>query len=262
MRQDKKLILGMALLFFITFVSLGTLVITEKLAPFYTDRIQTKIEDYIQENYEEEKENLELGKIAYKTPTYKVKVSNKKNSNLYFTITYENNEIKDTYKTDYLEGKTLLSSIEKELEEKIEKELNLDTTITFPLTLDQYTNQIRKNIINNKLENINIYNIELSINGQITQNNINGLVTNIENNITKIKGLNINPNYYTINITSKRQGRTLTIEDLTDNTLQSETLAQVITYILSDDETKAVTNSDNILTENHLSYEYRKYGDE
>ena len=44
MKQDKKLILGMALLFFITFVSLGTLVVTEKLAPYYTDKIKIKME--------------------------------------------------------------------------------------------------------------------------------------------------------------------------------------------------------------------------
>lgn len=262
MRQDKKLILGMALLFFITFVSLGTLVVTEKLAPFYTDRIEKKIEAYIEKNYKNEQNDLKLGKITYKTPTYQVKVKNKDNPNLYFTITYENKEIKDTYKEDYLEGKTLLTSIEKKLEEKIKKSLNLDTKITFPLTLDKYTNQIKENIINNNLENINIYNIELSINGQITQNNILNLISNIETNITKIKDLNINPNYYTINITNKKQGRMLTINNLTENTLQPETLAQVITYIMTDNENKEVTNSDNILTENHLSYEYRKYGDE
>ena len=262
MKQDKKLILGMALLFFITFVSLGTLVVTEKLAPFYTNRIEKKIKDYIEKNYKDEQDNLELGKITYKTPVYQVKVKSKDNPNLYFTITYKNKNIKDTYNKDYLEGKTLLTSIEKKLEEKIQKNLNLDTKITFPLTLDKYTNQIKENIINNNLENINIYNIELSINGQITQDNILNLVSNIETNITKIKELNINPNYYTINIINKKQGRTLTINNLTENTLQAETLTQVITYIMTDDETKAVTNSDNILTDNHLSYEYRKYGDE
>ena len=62
MRQDKKLILGMALLFFITFVTLGTLVVTEKLAPFYTDKIEKKFINYINKNYKDEKANFKIGK--------------------------------------------------------------------------------------------------------------------------------------------------------------------------------------------------------
>ena len=50
MRQDKKLILGMALLFFITFVSLGTIVVTEKLAPYYTDKIKIKMNECLEQN--------------------------------------------------------------------------------------------------------------------------------------------------------------------------------------------------------------------
>ena len=47
MRQDKKLMLGMTILFLITFVIFGTIVTTEKLAPFFTDRIKTKFETYL-----------------------------------------------------------------------------------------------------------------------------------------------------------------------------------------------------------------------
>ena len=98
MRQDKKLILGMALLFFITFVTLGTLVVTEKLAPFYTDKIEKKFINYINKNYKDEKENFKIGKITYKATVYKVKVTNKNNKDLYFTMTYQNKKIKSTYK--------------------------------------------------------------------------------------------------------------------------------------------------------------------
>ena len=58
MRQDKKLILGMALLFFITFVSLGTIVVTEKLAPYYTDKIKLKMNEYLKQNYPKESDNF------------------------------------------------------------------------------------------------------------------------------------------------------------------------------------------------------------
>ena len=78
MKQDKKLILGMALLFLITFVSFGTIVVTEKLAPFFTDKIKTKFETYIEKNYKDDKNNLTIGKITYKNQQYKAKISNKK----------------------------------------------------------------------------------------------------------------------------------------------------------------------------------------
>ena len=97
MRQDKKLILGMALLFFITFVSLGTIVVTEKLAPYYTDKIKLKMNEYLKQNYPKESDNFKLGKITYKTQKYTAKVTNKTNKNLYFTISYNNKIVKDSY---------------------------------------------------------------------------------------------------------------------------------------------------------------------
>ena len=85
MRQDKKLMLGMTILFLITFIFFGTLVTTEKLAPYYTNKIKERFENYIKENYKEENNNLKIGKITYKNQQYKAKVSNKNNKDLYFT---------------------------------------------------------------------------------------------------------------------------------------------------------------------------------
>ena len=49
MRQDTKLMLGMTLLFFITFIVFGTIVTTEKLARFFTHRIKQKFEINLKE---------------------------------------------------------------------------------------------------------------------------------------------------------------------------------------------------------------------
>ena len=87
MRQDKKLMLGMTILFLITFIFFGTLITTEKLAPYYTDKIKERFENYIKENYKEENNNLKIGIITYKNQQYKAKVSNKNNKDLYITIT-------------------------------------------------------------------------------------------------------------------------------------------------------------------------------
>ena len=262
MRQDKKLMLGMAILFFITFVSLGTLVVTEKLAPFYTDKIKERMTDYINEKYPTEKDNLKIGKITYQAQVYKAKVTNKKNDNLYFTITYQNKDIKDTYQKDYSKGKTLITTIEKNLEKKIKDNLNIETTISFPLTLNKYTNQIKENMINNNLDNINVYDIELSIPAKLKATNIETIVNDINTTVTNLHSININPNHYTINIKSDEERRMLTIYDLTDATLQKDSLTHVLNYIMIDNEKEEITEGEKIVNQYSLSYEYIRYGDE
>lgn len=259
MRQDKKLILGMALLFFITFVALGTIVVTEKLAPYYTDKIKIKMNEYLKEKYPEEVDNFKLGKITYKTQVYTAKVANKNNKNLYFTISYQNKKIKDTYRKDYLKGNTLLTTIEEELEKKIKNNLNIKSTIIFPLTLDKYTTKIKEDIINNNINELNIYNISFSINSDLTQDNIYNLTIELTNKIKEINTLNIYPNHYTITINSKKENKSLTIKNLTNKTLDQQNLTQIISYIMIEDEK---TSENNIIKENNISYEYKRYGDE
>ena len=245
MKQDKKLILGMALLFLITFVSFGTIVVTEKLAPFFTDKIKTKFETYIEKNYKDDKNNLTIGKITYKNQQYKAKVSNKKNKNWYFYITYQNKKIKDTYKEDYLEGKTLLTSIERKIEKKVKDELNQKVTITFPLTLNKYTNQIKENLISNNLKEIKTYDITLTITTPtLTTENIN---KELEKRIQELYQINIYPNHYTIKINSKDEK--LTITNLTEKTMKKEYRTQIINDIINN------TNS-NIIKENNITYNY------
>ena len=234
MRQDKKLILGMALLFFITFVTLGTLVVTEKLAPFYTDKIEKKFINYINKNYKDEKDNFKIGKITYKATVYKVKVTNKNNKDLYFTMTYQNKKIKSTYKKDYLEGKTLLNKTKTNLEKKIKKNLN-----------------IKEDIINN--ENTNIYNIEYEITNKLSLEEIPYITNEISKTTTSLNDLNITPNYTTISI--KGNNKSLTLKNLTNKTLQSNYLNQIITNILTGNNLES-------LKENNLSYEYKEYGDD
>ena len=123
MRQDKKLMIGMTLLFLITFIFLGTLVTTEKLSPYFTNKINEKFKKYLEEKYPNEIENFIIEKTTYNKKQYQTKVVNQKNKNLYFIITYKNKKITDTYKNDYLKGKTILKTIEQELQQKIKNEV-------------------------------------------------------------------------------------------------------------------------------------------
>lgn len=249
MRQDKKLMLGMTILFLITFIFFGTLVTTEKLAPYYTDKIKERFENYIKENYKEENNNLKIGKISYKNQQYKAKVSNKNNKDLYFTITYQNKEITDTYKKDYLEGRTLLNKLEKNLEEKIKENTDQSVTISIPLSLDKYTNKIQENLINNNLENTKIYDIEFTINSNIE---ITSIVNKIEEIIAELSSMNIYPNHYNITINNKKSK--LTINNLTNNTIEKTTLTKIISDIITNNES-------DIIKTNNISYQYTNKGE-
>lgn len=249
MRQDKKLMLGMTILFLITFIFFGTLVTTEKLAPYYTDKIKERFENYIKENYKEENNNLKIGKITYKNQQYTAKVSNKNNKDLYFTITYQNKEIKDTYKKDYLEGRTLLNKLEKNLEEKIKENTTKNISISIPLSLDEYTNKIQENLINNNLENTKIYDIELTINSNIETTDI---VNKIEEIVTELSSMNIYPNHYNITINNKKNK--LTINNLTNNTIEKTTLTKIISDIITNNES-------DIIKTNNISYQYTNKGE-
>ena len=249
MKQDKKLMLGMTLLFLITFVSLGTLVATEKLSPYFTNKMKEKFETYIEKEYKDEKDEFKIEKITYKNQKYQAKVSNKGNKNLYFTISYQNKKITDTYKKDYLKGKTLLNTIEKELEQKIKREMNKKVIINFPLTLDKYTTQVKENLIKNDLNNINLYNIEFSINNNLEPNSITEKIQNI---IQKLNSININPNEYKITINNKN--KTLTINNLTTQTLEKNNLLQIINDIINNNES-------DIIKTNNITYEYTNKGE-
>lgn len=77
MKQDKKLILGMSLLFLITFVFFGTLIVTEKLAPLYTNKVKEKFIAYLTKNYKNNSE-FTLKNVTYTPQKYEAKVTNKK----------------------------------------------------------------------------------------------------------------------------------------------------------------------------------------
>ena len=249
MRQDKKLMLGMTILFLITFVIFGTIVTTEKLAPFFTDRIKTKFETYLKENYKTETKNLKIGKITYKNQVYEAKVTNKENKNLYFSIYYQNKKITDTYTKDYKQGKTLITSLEKELEKEIKNEINKNVTITFPLTLNKYSKTLQQRLIkNDNIKSSNLYNISFNIKAKLIPEEITNKIIEMD---TKLKEKNILPNEYSITINNNEDNTKLKINNLTQNTLEITSLYQIISDIINNNES-------DIIKINNITYQYTK----
>lgn len=250
MKQDKKLILGMSLLFLITFVFFGTLIVTEKLAPLYTNKVKEKFIAYLTKNYKNNSE-FTLKNVTYTPQKYEAKVTNKKNKDLYFTITYKNKKITDTYKKDYLEGKTLLNKLEKALEKDIKDHLNQEVKVTFPLTLNKYTKIVQEDLLNNNSKKTNMYDISLTITSIINQTEITNKITTLNN---ELKSLNIIPNHYTITIKSKNNNDKLTIKNLTQKTIEKNILFQITSDIITNKES-------NLLKNNNVTFEYINKGE-
>lgn len=251
MKQDKKLMLGMTILFLITFIIFGTIVTTEKLAPFFTDRIKTKFETYLKENYKQENKNLKIGKITYKNQVYEAKVTNKENKKLYFSIYYQNKKITDTYAKDYKKGKTLLNHLEKDLENEIKKQINKTVTITFPLTLNKYSSIIKQKLINEEdITSSKLYNISLGITSSIDPTEITNKILEIT---LKLQEQNIIPNEYSITINNKKENTKLKVNHLTQTTLEFNSLHQIINDIINNNES-------DIITANNITYQYTKGG--
>lgn len=250
MKQDKKLMLGMTLLFLITFVFFGTLIVTEKLAPLYTNKVKEKFTAYLTKKYKNNNE-FTLEKVTYTHQKYEAKVTNKENEDLYFTITYKDKKITDTYKKDYLEGHTLLTKLEKTLEKDIKDYLNQEVKITFPLTLNKYTKTVKKDLLNANPKKTNMYDISLTIKSVIDQTEITNKITTLNN---ELKSLNIIPNHYNITINSKNDNDKLTIHNLTQKTIEKNILFQITSDIITNKES-------NLLKNNNITYEYINKGE-
>lgn len=245
MKQQQKLTLLMALFFLITFVSFGTIVLNEKKEEIFLPRIENKLMTYLKENYTSFANNKTT--IQYKNDEYVMTVESKENKNLYFTIKYKNKEIIDTYKENYIEGKSYLAYLEKQIEKEIESITHKNYKITILTTLDSMTSKIKERVITeNKILSLKIYNLETEI--PIETWNTQTITNEIEQLITNNKKYNITPKNYTITITNKNDlYQSIQITNITENLLQNNGLEQVIDSIINNKET-------NILKQNNITY--------
>lgn len=245
MKQQQKLTLLMALFFLITFVSFGTIVLNEKKEEIFLPRIENKLMTYLKENYTSFANNKTT--IQYKNDEYVMTVESEENKNLYFTIKYKNKEIIDTYKENYIEGKSYLTYLEKQIKKEIESITHKNYKVTILTTLDSMTSKIKERVITeNKILSLKIYNLETEI--PIETWNTQTITNEIEQLITNNKKYNIIPKNYTITITNKNDlYQSIQITNITENLLQNNGLEQVIDSIINNKET-------NILKQNNITY--------
>ena len=248
MKEQKKLTLGMAIFSFIVFVSFGVIILNEKTAQLYSNRIDTKFSEYINTNYKDIANDITAGKTKYKNTEYKAKITSKENENLYFYIKFSNKKITDTYKEDYLEGKTLLNKISKDLEKKLNQKYNKKFKINFLTTLNEL-NDKKKEILIKETDaaSLSIYTLETEINTTWTIDEITNEIITLHNNLIQE---NIKPNNYILTINDlNKENKSIKINNLKPSIIENNL---ILNKVLND-----IINgkNSNLLNDNKITYE-------
>jgi len=244
-KEQKKLKLQMFIFTIFIFVAFSLIIINEKSATILIPKVEDKLNNYIETNYKEIKNDINISKVTYKTPKYIMKISNKKNKNHYFYIYYQNKKITDTYKKDYKEGKQLINHCNSIIQKDINKITNTNKYKTsINIKLNKLTTGVQERIINEEdLLNLRIYNIEKEF--KVDQINKETLSKLIKDEITYIENNNINPGTYKFIFTEKDDiTNSLEISNITYKFINNNSYNEIINDIINDNNSKLVKNAD------------------
>ena len=249
MKKQLKLTLSMALLFLVTFVSFGTIIINEKKEDLFMPHIKNKLENYLKENYKEQS-NLKTS-ISYKEDKFILKVISEENKNYYFNIYYKDKKITDSYKEDYIEGNTYFKYLEKKLEKDIKKNLDIKTKIDIATTLNSMTSKTKKKVlIDEDIKQLKIYTLSSEL--IIEQWNTQSITNDITTFINKLEKENIKPNSYNLTITnSNNLNQSVEITNITTDLIENNKLILVIDDIINNINSK-------LLQQEKIIYKYKK----
>jgi len=249
MKEQNKLAIQMYILFIVVFVVFGVIIVNEKISPLKIPKVTEKITTYLNKNYKDISTNITMEEVEYKELKYQAKVSSKDNDNLYFYIYYENKNITDTYKEDYVKGKSIISYQEDTIKKNIKKKTGSIYKITILKTLDKYTDKIKNEIINSKTpERIKIYNLEAElVVGEFTSKDIYNSITVFADNMDSKK---ITPKNYTFIIQDpKEETNALKISNLTYEVIKNDNFKTIINDIMK-------KKNNELLDTYEIEYEY------
>ncbi|MDO4996842.1 MAG: hypothetical protein Q4E69_06645 [Bacilli bacterium] len=249
MKERNKLTLQMSLLFLVVLVVFGVIIVNEKLSPLKIPKVTEKLNVYINDNYKDILNNVEMQEVEYKEMKYQTKLVSKENENYYFYIYYENKKITDTYKKDYVEGQSILNYQKDKIIEHIKKKTKSNYTITMSRTLDKYTDSLKEKIItSNKPESLKIYNLEANITvSKFDTNHITKTIKAFNDNLTS---KSINPKTYTLIVTNPdNEDIAVKINNLTSDTIENDDFINIINDIINKKKSNLLSNYD-------IDYEY------
>ena len=248
MKKQKKLLFARNIFFFFIIIIFTIIIMSEKKDTILIPKATKKITSYIENKYN--KDDFKLGDVSYKNNKYTMKVSSKENNKRYFFIYYTKTGITDSYQNDYIEGKSFLSNLKKDLEKSIKSIVNTKVTVEIPTTLDQYTDTVRKRILNeDNLLELKFYIIKEEL--LIKKWDPVEIEKQIEQCITKYTNSNITPKSFTIIINNDNEiTESIEINNLTTDFINNPSKIEIINDILND-------NNSILLKTNKITYVYK-----
>ena len=248
MKKQKKLLFARNIFFFFIIIIFTIIIMSEKKDTILIPKATKKIASYIEDKYNND--DFKLGDVSYKNNKYTMKVSSKENNKRYFFIYYTKTGITDSYQNDYIEGKSFLSNLKKDLEKSIKSIVNTKVTVEIPTTLDQYTDAVRERILNeDNLLELKIYIIKEEL--FIKEWDPVEIEKQIEQCITKYTNSNITPKSFTIIINNDNEiTESIEINNLTTDFINNPSKIEIINDILND-------NNSILLKTNKITYVYK-----
>lgn len=232
MNEKNKLMLQMGIFFIIVFGIFTYIVIDEKKEIIMTPKVEEKLLNYIDKNYAKQKPDLNIGKIKYdkENDKYQIKLSNTKNQNLYFYVTYKKKKITDTYQKDYIEGNSLYENFMKEYNQNFE-----NANIVFSKKLNKYPDTIQNQMISSDIKQLPVYYIEKEL--SIKNHEEKTILKSITNFYNENKKLGYIPKNYSLTLVDENDiSFTVKIENLTEELIINN-CEEIIRAIIENDST-------------------------
>lgn len=232
MDKYKRLNIARGIFTFIIFVIFGIIICTEKGGDFLIPKVNEKLNNYLTTNYKNIINDINQEETTYKDRKFTMKITDKINENHYFYITYDNGKITDTYKEDYIQGKTLLKEITKDLEKEIYEKTKINAKVNILSSLDEYTTKVQDIILKEKnLLNLKIYSVDINI--DLNTWNATNATTTITDTLNKFIEKKINPKSYTITINNLNDiTETIEIYNITNDFVNNNNKEKILNDII------------------------------
>ena len=243
MNSKNSLLIGRGIFVIIVVVAFGLIIMNEKGGDLFKAKVEKRFETYLNDNYEDILNTTKKGKINYKNNVFTQKIISNKNKNLYFILEYKNKKYSDTYQKDYVEGLSLLSYLNKNIEKEIKSKTKIECEVEATTTLDKDSKAVQEALL--KEENIlelRYYYIKKEL--LISDWKKESITNEIVNIINKLKEKNITPKYYEITITNESDiTESITISNINESFLERDDKEEIINDILNDKETERLKES-------------------
>ncbi len=248
MQKQMKLTIGMALLFLVTFVFFGVIILYEKGNLLLYPILEKKLTDYFEKNYQEIKEEVQKKELKFNfdDKSYSIEYQNKKHPDLSFFLLYtKKKKIQSTYQEDYIEGKTLLDKkckkISKEIQKLLQNENFSSIQVKKKRTLNEVNTKEKKKLLEGEGKEISFYQVVVTtslsnLDGKEIQKILKKMDTILEEE-------DYNPETYQAKfLLSEDKTRGVKIQNITREILQKNQL-ETILYQLYQTKEKIDTKS-------------------